>query len=103
MPLGKSPTPEAIAAYSCERNVPTDTPPSFVCLAADDNDVPPMPNEMAMYKALRAASIPSELHVFEQGGHGFTVRNIAGKPAAVWPQLFLQWCASHGFITASPT
>jgi acetyl esterase/lipase len=62
-----------------------------------------MRNGMAMYQALRAANIPSELHVFEQGGHGFTVRNIAGKPAAVWPQLFLRWSASHGFITVSPT
>jgi acetyl esterase/lipase len=99
--LGKAPSPEAIAAYSCERNLPPDTPPSFVCLAADDTDVPPMSNGVAMYEALRAASVPTELHVFEQGGHGFTIRNIAGKPAAAWPQLFLQWSSSHGFISKS--
>ena len=101
--LGKNPSPETIAAYSCDMNVPTNAPPSFICFAADDHVVPPMFNGMAMYRALRAANIPTELHVFEQGGHGFTVRNIAGKPAAVWPQLFLKWCASHSFIIASPT
>jgi dipeptidyl aminopeptidase/acylaminoacyl peptidase len=76
---------------------------SFICFAADDADVPPMPNGMAMYHALRAASIPAELHVFEKGGHGFTIRNAVGIPAAAWPELFLTWSASHGFITAKPT
>jgi acetyl esterase/lipase len=99
--LGRSPSPETITAYSCDRNIPADAPPSFICFAADDSDVPPMPNSMAMYRALRATNIPSELHVFEQGGHGFTVRNAVGKPAAIWPQLFLRWGASHGFLTAS--
>jgi acetyl esterase/lipase len=100
--LGKNPSPEAVAAYSCDKNVSADTPPSFVCLAADDDDVPPMPNGMALYHALRAAGVPSELHVFEQGGHGFTIRNAIGKPAASWPQLFLQWSASHGLLAVSP-
>ena len=100
--LGNNLSPEAIAAYSCDKNVPANTPPSFICFAADDNTVSPTRNGMAMYQALRATNIPSEMHVFEQGGHGFTVRNIAGKPAAAWPQLFLQWSKSHGFRIASP-
>ena len=100
--LGNDPSPEAVAAYSCDKNVLAGTPPSFICFAADD-PLAPMRNGMAMFQALRTANIPSELHVFEQGGHGFTVRNIAGKPAAAWPQLFLQWSASHGFLIASPT
>jgi acetyl esterase/lipase len=101
--LGKDPSPETIAAYSCDKHIPTNAPPSFICFAADDNVVPPEFNGMAMYRALRAANVPTELHIFERGGHGFTIRNAVGKPAAVWPQLFLKWSASHGFINPSPT
>jgi acetyl esterase/lipase len=100
--LGKTPSPEAILAYSCDKHVPADAPPSFICFAADDPIASPMANGMAMYHALRAAGVASELHVFEQGGHGFGVWNAAGKSFAAWPQLFLQWSASHGFIAMTP-
>lgn len=49
--------------------------------------------------ALRAAGVRAEAHLFEEGGHGFGIRLIAGKPAAVWPQLALAWGARHGWIT----
>jgi len=100
--LGKMPAPEAILAYSCDKHVPADAPPSFICLAADDPIASPTANGIAMYHALRAVGVASELHVFEQGGHGFGVWNAAGKSFAAWPQLFLQWGASHGFITMTP-
>ena len=96
--LGKNASPEAVAAYSCDRHVAADTPPCFICLAADDDTVSPAFNGLAMSQALRDAKIPSELHVFEQGGHGFAIRNGAGKPVAAWPQLFLRWGSSHGFF-----
>jgi acetyl esterase/lipase len=100
--LGKNPSPEAILAYSCDKHVSPGTPPSFVCFAADDPVAPPLANGMAMYQALRAAGVASELHVFEQGGHGFGVWNAAGKPFAAWPQLFLQWAAGHHFTAITP-
>jgi acetyl esterase/lipase len=98
--LGLSATPEEIAAYSVEKNVPATTPPAFVCLAADDPLVPPFPNGIAFYAALRAAKVPAELHVFEQGGHGFGIRRTVGKPDAAWPELLISWAQSHGFFKA---
>jgi len=42
--------------------------------------------------------VPAELHVFEQGGHGFGIAKISGKPGAVWPDLLVAWGKSHGFF-----
>ena len=96
--LGPQPSPALLDAYSVERHVAAGTPPSFICLAADDTTVPPFPNGIALFGALRAASIPAELHVFQEGGHGFSLHWAAGKPAAAWPQLFLGWSRGHGFL-----
>jgi acetyl esterase/lipase len=96
--LGMSPSLELIDAYSCQKHVPADTPPTWLCLAADDTTVPPMPNAGAYYAALQAAKIPSEIHVFESGGHGFGIARTVGKPDAIWPELFASWARGHGFF-----
>jgi len=95
--LGDNPSPEAVARYSLEKHVGADTAPSFICLATDDDVVPPRPNGIAMFGALQAAKIASELQIFETGGHGFSLHWTAGKPCAAWPDLFLAWAATHGF------
>jgi acetyl esterase/lipase len=99
--LGPGASPEKIDAYSCERHVPSDTPPTFMALAADDMVVPPMPNAGAYYAALQAAKIASEMHMFEAGGHGFGIARTAGKPTAAWRDLLLHWGASHGFFKSA--
>jgi acetyl esterase/lipase len=96
--LGLNPAPALIDAYSCEKHVPADAPPSWICLAADDTTVPPLPNGVAYYLALQAAKIASEIHVFETGGHGFGIARTAGKPDAIWPQLLLHWGAARGIF-----
>ena len=50
------------------------------------------------HAALRAAKVPVELHLFEQGGHGFGLRGMVGKPGAVWPDLFLAWAKTKGWF-----
>ena len=95
--LGNNPVPEAIAAYSLDRHVAADTVPSFICLAADDDVVPPFPNGITFFGKLREARIASELHVFEVGGHGFSLHWAQGKPCGAWPELFLSWAGTHGF------
>ncbi len=96
--LGAAPTPEQIDLYSCEKNVTAAAPPVFIALAADDPLVPPAPNGIAFFAGLRAAGVPAELHVFEQGGHGFGIAKMAGKPGAIWPELLVAWARSHGFF-----
>jgi acetyl esterase/lipase len=96
--LGPDPSAELVAAYSCEKLVTGKTPPSFICFAADDDVVPPMENGMAMFDAIRRAKVPAELHVFEEGGHGFGIRLAKGKPASAWPDLLLHWGHSNGWF-----
>ena len=96
--LGPEPTPEAVERSSVERMDWTGRPPTFLLHAIDDPAVP-VENSLQLLSALRAAGVPCEAHLFEEGGHGFGVRLIAGKPAAVWPQLALAWAARRGWIT----
>jgi len=95
--LGPSPTPGAEAAYSPHRHVAADTPPTFLVHAADDTSVP-LDNSLGYLAALRAAKVPAEAHIFEEGGHGFGIYLARGKPAAAWPDLFVTWLGRHGFL-----
>ncbi len=96
--LGASPTPEAIDRYSLERMDWTGRPPTLLLHAMDDASVP-VANSLQLLAALKAAAVPCEAHLFQEGGHGFGIRLIAGRPAAVWPELALAWAARHGWIT----
>jgi acetyl esterase/lipase len=97
--LGKPPTPAQEAAYSPQRHVDRTTPSTFICHASDDPSVP-TENSLNYLAALRAAKIPAEAHIFAEGGHGFGIWGARGKPAAAWPELFLAWAASRGFMGA---
>ncbi len=93
--IGEHATPELEAAHSPERNVRKGAPPAFLCHAADDGAVP-VENSVMLFTALRAAGVPAEMHVFTNGGHGFGLRQVVGKPAAVWPDLFVTWAKTQG-------
>ncbi|WP_426012822.1 alpha/beta hydrolase [Caulobacter sp. DWR2-3-1b2] len=93
--LGPSPTPEQIALYSPDQTVTDRVPPVFLVHAADDKTVP-VANSLMMFTALKAKAVPAELHVFEEGGHGFGMRSITGKPVAAWPALFATFAKRHG-------
>jgi acetyl esterase/lipase len=96
-PVITNPSAEQIDAYSSDKHVRADMPPSFLCLAMDDDIVPPRENGIAMFSALNAAKVRVEMHLFQQGGHGFSIRGTVGKPCAAWPDLFLTWAATHGY------
>lgn len=98
--LGLNATPDKVDAYSIQNHVPADTPPTFMALAADDATVIPLPNAGAYYVALQTAKVPSEIHVFEAGGHGFGLARTVGRPTAIWPDLLLRWGASKGYFKA---
>ncbi|RZJ01019.1 MAG: alpha/beta hydrolase [Brevundimonas sp.] len=96
--LGANPSPEALARWSLEQMDWTGAPPTFLLHAMDDASVP-VGNSLQLLTTLQAAGVKTEAHLFEEGGHGFGVRLIAGKPAAVWPQLVLAWAARRGWIS----
>jgi dipeptidyl aminopeptidase/acylaminoacyl peptidase len=77
--------------------VPADAPPCFLVHAEDDESVV-VENSVELRAALRAQGVPVESHFFTHGGHGFGLRKAAGKPAAVWPELFANWARSMRLV-----
>ena len=82
--------------YSNELNVTKDTPPTFLILADDDKTVIPQ-NSVDFYLALKKYDIPAEMHIFQEGGHGFgmTKKNL---PVDQWPDLFYNWLKAQKII-----
>jgi endo-1,4-beta-xylanase len=79
--------------------VPKDMPPSFLLCAAGDR---PNISEFlpTFYLALKKAGVPVELHIFNEGGHGFGVRPWSYS-VAIWPELFRGWLNDRGFLKKS--
>lgn len=94
--LGETPSPERIAAYSLEQMDWRAAAPVFLLHAIDDASVP-VENSLQLLTTLKAAAVPTEAHLFQEGGHGFGVRLIQGKPAQVWPDLVRAWAARLDF------
>ena len=85
--LGPGASAALLRAASVDRRVGPETPPVFLVHASDDGMVPAA-NSLALYSAMTAAKRPAELHLFDEGGHGFGVRLPRTMPAATWPELF---------------
>lgn len=64
------------------------TPPAFIVQAQDDRKH--IPSAVAYFTALHKANIPSELHVFPAGGHGYGLRSSA-YPVSNWNDLCRDW------------
>jgi acetyl esterase/lipase len=95
--LGEHPSVAASAAWSVERQVDRQTPPTFLAQAADD-PISPVDNSLMMFQALRAAHVPAEMHIFQSGRHGWGM----GKPGSAvtaWPALFAKWAEMNGFLS----
>jgi len=85
-----------VEKYSNELHVTPETPPTFLVLADDDKTVPPR-NSVEFYLALKKNNVPAEMHIFQQGGHGFgmTQKNL---PVDQWPNLFYDWLKARKII-----
>jgi dienelactone hydrolase len=75
--------------------VPPDAPPLFVALAMDD---PFFGNgETGIIKSWIAAKRPAELHLYEQGGHGFGMYPKETTSTG-WFEAFVHWIGMHGML-----
>ena len=64
--------------------VTKETPPTFIAVAADDRVI--AEGSVVIYSALHKAGVPTELHEYAAGGHGFGLRP-SDKPCSTWPAL----------------
>ena len=90
----RTPPPSASAAHSTARNVTRRYAAARSC--STPRTIRPFrwPTRCAMRDALAPQGSRSTRTCSRSGGHGFGIRRAAGKPAAIWPQLFLDWAGS---------
>ena len=62
--------PADSALYSCEKEVTARTPPAFIAMSDDDDNVLPG-NSICYYTALKRHGVPAELHAYPRGKHGW--------------------------------
>lgn len=77
-------------------NVDQTTPPSFLAVADDDHTVH-AETTANFYLQLHAAKVPAELHIFNQGGHGFGLRPHRQEEVYTWPDLVIEWMKDRGY------
>jgi acetyl esterase/lipase len=78
-----------------ELKITKDTPPTFAVQTEDD---PVKVENVYTYTlALKNAKVPSELHVYPKGGHGYGLRPSANE-VSTWPQRAADWMKAMGFL-----
>lgn len=84
---------------SLEVLVDKKTPPTFIASASDD-DVVPIENSIKYALSLSEHSVPFEMHIFSEGGHGFSTstevttveeRQEFVKNTKVWIPMCIEW------------
>ena len=92
--IGKNPSAQKIIEYSNELQVNSNTPPTFLVHASDDDAVKPQ-NSIAFYQALLKNHVAAEMHIYESGGHGFGL-NLKNKNEQ-WMDRCKNWMQNHGW------
>ncbi len=96
--LGKNANNEAVEKYSNEKQITADTPKTFLVHATDDKAVP-VENSINYYLALKKEKVLAEMHLYENGGHGFGL-GVKGTNAS-WPKACEKWLAVNNYILKS--
>ncbi|MCI0534941.1 MAG: alpha/beta hydrolase [Verrucomicrobiales bacterium] len=92
-PAGVETNKNILAPYI---RIPTETPPIFLVHASDDA-VAGAENSVVMYQALKRAGVPTELHIYAQGGHGFGAR-MSNLPCSTWTDRCVAWLKNQGML-----
>lgn len=71
-----------------ELTITEQTPPFFVFQTADDHYGN---SALVISQALRNHKIPVQLHIYEEGGHGYGLRANLAEAASKWPKLMEEW------------
>ena len=85
--------------YDLNNTLPVDrhTPPMFILQAGND-PVDTIQNSLVYYIALKKAGVPTEYHIYAEGGHAFGLNRTAldnpdwnKLPIADWESLVVRW------------
>lgn len=94
--LGENPDPSLVWLLSNEMQITPEIPPAFLIHTTNDRVVP-VENSILFYQAMVNAGIPVEMHIFEQGPHGF---GLAPEDPVLsgWVGLAEKWLVRRGII-----
>ncbi len=93
--LGANPSQAQLDLYSNEKQVNEKTPPTFLVHASDDKGVNP-DNSIVFYQALLKNNVLAELHLYQNGGHGFGMHNPTTKDE--WMERAKNWLEANGWL-----
>jgi acetyl esterase/lipase len=79
--------------------VPAQTPPVFLAHGGADLISDPA-HSVVMYRALKRAGVPAELHIYAGAAHDFGVRP-SKHPCSTWTQSCAGWLRQQGFLKVS--
>lgn len=83
---------------SPQKHVTRDTPPVFIVHGTNDRLVP-VKNSLLFYEACLKAGVSVEMHLLENGPHGFGMgTNLNDETVKEWPDQALRFMLRHGWI-----
>ncbi len=78
--------------------ITSNTPPAYLVQTQDDSvDVA---NALFYARALQVAKVPTELHLFAKGGHGYGLRPT-DQAVTRWPKQAEEWMRELGLLSLS--
>ncbi|WP_020530587.1 alpha/beta hydrolase [Flexithrix dorotheae] len=83
-----------VSKYSNELHITEATPPTFLVHSRDDKAVP-VQNSIRFYEALLKYDTPSEMHLYNKGGHGYGLGR-EGTTTLSWPDRCAAWLKEIG-------
>ncbi len=93
--LGEDASKEITVKYSNEKQVNAETPKTFLVHATDDGSVP-VENSINYYLALKNNGVFAEMHLYQQGGHGFGLG--VKSTSQFWAKDFENWLKINNLI-----
>jgi endo-1,4-beta-xylanase len=79
-------------------SVPKNMPPTFLLCGGDD---PVSAKYPEVYRMLKDAGVPTELHIYAGIGHGFAIQGGTASAVASWPDRLRDWLFDRGFLQGS--
>lgn len=72
-----------------EIQITESTPPAFIVHPHDDRSS--SLGSVLIYAGLKRNNVPAELHVYQNGGHGYGMRPVPGSDIGTWPDRATAW------------
>lgn len=94
--LGPNPDSTKVLKYSNELQVTNETPTTILFHSAND-DVVPVENSIDYFNSLQKNKIPSEMHIFQVGGHGYGLGR-GNATETKWPEECILWLKVNNWI-----